>query len=77
VVPIAHRRPFCRLAVQASVMIDRPAASNTLPIWIPEPAVESWFGGLHQPTGPEPVVSTERCGNRGYLASHTNLRPLP
>jgi hypothetical protein len=61
----------------AGVIIDRISGSNMRPIWIPEPAVESWFGGLRQPIGPEIWVSTERCDGCGYLASFGHTRPTP
>jgi hypothetical protein len=61
----------------AGVIIDRTAGTNTRPIWIPEPAVESWFGSLREPEGPEIVVSTDRCPTCGYLASFANPRPSP
>jgi hypothetical protein len=73
-VPVTHSCPFCHTAMQAGVIIDRISGSNTRPIWIPEPAVESWFGGLREPVGPEVLVSTERCPVCGYLASYGNPR---
>jgi hypothetical protein len=62
--------------MQSGVIIDRTAGSNTRPIWIPEPALESWFGSLREPVGPEMVVGTDRCASCGYLASYANPRPV-
>ena len=62
--------PFCRIAMQSGVILDRVAGSNVRPIWIPEPAVESWFGGLREPAGPEMQVGTYRCPTCGFLASY-------
>jgi hypothetical protein len=75
--PVAHTCPFCHTAMHAGVIIDRISGSNTRPIWIPEPALESWFGGLREPVGPEMFVSTDRCPSCGYLASYANPRPTP
>ncbi len=72
---VSHTCPFCHTAMDAGVIVDRITGSNTRPIWIPEPAVESWFGGLREPLGPEILVSTERCPTCGYLASFGNPRP--
>jgi hypothetical protein len=55
--------------MHAGVVVDRTQGANTRPIWIPEPAIESWFGGLREPAGPAIVVSTFRCTTCGYLAS--------
>ncbi len=74
-IALTNTCPFCRLAMQAGVVIDRGSGSNTRPIWIPEPALESWFGGLREPEGPELYVSTERCPSCGYLVSYANPRP--
>lgn len=61
--------------MQAGIIVDRITGSNTRPIWIPEPAVESWYGGLREPAGPEFLVSTGRCPTCGFLASYANHRP--
>ena len=61
--------------MQTGVIVDRTQGANTRPIWIPEPAIESWFGGLREPAGPANVVSTYRCPSCGYLASFANPRP--
>jgi hypothetical protein len=61
--------------MQAGVIVDRISGSNTRPIWIPEPAVESWFGVLREPEGPVFLVSTSRCPACGFLASYANHRP--
>lgn len=74
---MSHTCPFCHVPLAAGVVVDRISGSNTRPIWIPEPAVESWFGGLREPLGPEIFVSSERCPTCGYLASFANPRPVP
>jgi len=61
--------------MHGGVIIDRVSGANMRPIWIPEPAVESWFGGLREPAGPEILVGTNRCPTCGYLASYANARP--
>lgn len=66
--------PFCHGAMDSGVILDRVAGTNTRPIWIPEPAVESWFGGLREPAGPEMLVGTYRCPACGFLASYANTR---
>ncbi len=61
--------------MQSGVIVDRTQGANTRPIWIPEPAIESWFGGLREPLGPALVVNTFRCPACGYLASFAHTRP--
>jgi hypothetical protein len=61
--------------MQSGVIIDRTAGANTRPVWIPEPALEAWFGGLREPGGQALVVNTDRCPSCGYLASYANPRP--
>lgn len=68
--------PFCLAEMQGGVIIDRVSGSNTRPVWIPEPAVDSWFGGLREPAGPELLVGTYRCPNCGFLASYAHVRPV-
>lgn len=67
--------PFCRIPMQSGVILDRVAGRSTRPTWIPEPTVESWYGGLREPDGPELVVGTFRCPGCGYLASYAHVRP--
>ena len=66
--------PFCRGAMASGVILDRVAGTNMRPIWIPEPAAESWFGGLREPVGPEILVATYRCASCGFLASYGHTR---
>ncbi len=61
--------------MQSGVIVDRTQGANTRPIWIPEPATESWFGGLREPIGPALLVNTFRCLVCGYLASFAHPRP--
>jgi hypothetical protein len=72
---VGHHCPFCHTEMHAGVIIDRVSGVNTRPTWIPEPASESWFGGLREPVGPEMQVGTYRCPTCGYLASYANTRP--
>jgi hypothetical protein len=61
--------------MQPGVIVDRTQGANTRPIWIPEPATESWFGGLREPAGPAQLVSTFRCIDCGFLASFAHPKP--
>ncbi len=67
--------PFCALVMQAGVILDRRAGTNVRPTWIPEPATESWFGGLREPNGPGMQVGTWRCPACGFLASYAHPHP--
>jgi hypothetical protein len=62
--------PFCRVAMQLGVILDRSAGTNVQPTWIPEPVETSWFGSLREPQGPHMLVATYRCSSCGYLASY-------
>lgn len=68
--------PFCKTEMHDGVILDRASGTNTRPVWIPEPAVDAWFGGLREPVGPEILVATHRCPSCGFLASYANVRPV-
>jgi hypothetical protein len=72
-----HRQcPFCDIDMDSGVILDRDSGVSTRPVWTPEPAVEAWFGGLRQATGPAMVVGTFRCPTCGYLASYAGALPI-